>query len=103
MSKVSLETKGFRHTNAFQQVQNIFPTVHSSPANLALNCKAFAMIRSDCSCLFKSVNNPGGSFTWIGFPFLHSNFSGVDTDNPTFAYAMVVKNFGNSASNFYRI
>ena len=45
--EVGLETQRLGHPNAFEHVEHIFPTMHTSPANFALGGKALAVAGGD--------------------------------------------------------
>ena len=47
VGEVGLETNSLWHPDFFQQVQNVFPRVHTCPADFAFGCQSFAMVLGD--------------------------------------------------------
>ncbi|EMI17305.1 hypothetical protein RMSM_05777 [Rhodopirellula maiorica SM1] len=102
MCQVGLESERFRHPNGFEQIEDVFPAVHSGPADFAFGRQTLAVIGRDLGSFFERV----GNFLRVGLrvftPLFDTKLGAIDADCSVLTHTVVVKDSGDTASHLHR-
>ena len=96
MGKVRLEANPAGQTDHFQQIEHVFPRVHTTPADFTFHHQYFVKISSNLCTLLECLGDELGSFHRVLSPLLHTR-GGVNADRAIFTHAMLTKDFAITA------
>ena len=99
--EVRLETERLRHANLFEQVQHVFPAVHTCPADFTFGRETFAAVRSDFCGFLEGGSDLRGVGGGVSFPSFDTKLGRVDANHTIVANSVIIEDASNSASHFY--
>jgi len=88
---IGLEAKRLRHSDGFQEIKSVLPTVQARPADLALGGQAFAVVGGNLGRFAERLGDFRGVCLRVFTPFFDPELSRVDPNRAVFAHAVIVE------------